>query len=386
MKKTGYVIAKNKGMSEFFTSSSAYDRPRWVSINEATTYPTAELADLASKKLYKSSGAYEARVVPVQNLIEARGRDMSFSEQPYDDSDPTGVMPDGATGGVGDEMDAAGNDKMVAKDQGSDPSIDPEADAEIGLADEEHPDDAEDVGDIEDMVDQRLGDDDMVDDEGMPLDDDSTVGVPGEDDEIEGAPELGFDEDQPIEGEETARLHPEEVKMMTRGRGMTESATMPKKPPLDTKPSENKTTADKMKTTPEIKFKDPATVADKPDTDLTTTGAQAHEEKIEVPANVKSELNAAIAEFEKAAKFANTRDDAKAAFCMTVAEAFKTLRDYLDIGTVESMKLAQVHMMSWMNPITNHLPTAVQKFVMMGGRKPTLKDLFDSKREDKKGV
>ena len=381
MKKTGYVIAKNKGLSEFFTSSSAYDRPRWVSVNEATTYPTAELADLASKKLYKSSGAYEARVVPVQNLTEARGRDMSYTEQPYDDSDPEGVMPDG---GVGDEMDAAGNDKMIAKDQGSDPSIDPEADGEIGLADEEHPDDAEDVGDIEDMVDRQLGDEDMVDDEGMPLDD-GTVGMPGEDDEIEGAPEAGFD-DQPIEGEETARLHPEEVRMMRRDRGVTESATLPKKPAADAKPAENSTTANKMKAAPEIKYKDSANVADKPDTDLTTTGSQAHEDKIKVPANIKSELKAAIAEFEKAAKFANTRDDAKASFCMTVAEAFKELLDYLELGTVESMKLAQVHMMSWMNPITNHLPTAVQKFVMMGGRKPTLKDLFDSKREDKKGV
>ncbi len=356
MKKTGYVIAKNKGLNEFFTSSSAYDRPRWVSITEATTYPTAELADLASKKLYKSSGAYEARVVPVQNLAEARGRDMSYTEQPYDDSDPEGVMPDGEMGAVGDEMDASGEDKMVAKDQGSDPSIDPEADGEIGLADEEHPDDAEDVGDIEDMVDQQLGDDEMVDDEGMPLDD-GTVGMPGEDDEIEGAPELGFDD----EPSDEHAFDP----AVARRRGMTESVD----------------TAKQVKPTPVTKYKDTS-----PAIDATPTVDQAHEEKIKVPANVKSELKAAIAEFEKAAKFANTRDDAKAQFCMTVVEAFKELLEYLDLGTVESMKLAQVHMMSWMNPITNHLPVAVQKFVMMGGRKPTLKDLFDSKREDKKGV
>lgn len=375
MKKTGYVIAKNKGLNEFFTASSAYDRPRWVSLAEATTYPTAELAERASTKLYKSSGAYEARTIPVQELMEARGRDMSYSEQPFDDSDPSGIMPDGA---VGDEMDATGNEDMVAAQQGADPSFDPEADDEIGLA-TDRPDDEEDQGDIENMVDRELGDEDMADDDG-------TVGMPGEDDEIEGLPNAGFDEDQPIEGEETARLHPEEVRMMNKHRGMTESATMPKKPAADAKPSENATTANKMKAVPEIKYKDAANVADKPDTDLTKTGAEAHEDKIKVPANIKSELKAAIAEFEKAAKFANTRDDTKAAFCMTVAEAFKTLLDYLDIGTVESMKLAQVHMASWMNPITTHLPTAVQKFVLMGGRKPTLKDLFDSKREDKRGV
>lgn len=353
MKNTGYVIAKNKGLSEFFTSSSAYDRPRWVSITEATTYPTAELADLASKKLYKSSGSYEARVVPVQAITEARTRDMSFAEQPYDDSDPAGAMPDGESGGVGDEMDAAGNDKMVAKDQGSDPSIDPEADDEIGLADEEHPDDAEDVGDIEDMVDQQLGDDEMVDDEGMPLDD-GTVGMPGEDDEIDGVPSAEFDEELP---DELAEPRP-------RSRGMTEAVD----------------TANQVKAAPTVKYKDPS-----PAVDASPTVDQAHEEKIKVPANVKSELKAAIAEFEKAAKFANTRDDTKASFCMTVVAAFTELQDYLDMGTVESMKLAQIHMMSWMNPITNHLPVAVQKFVMMGGRKPSLKDLFDSKREDRKG-
>lgn len=365
MNSTGYAIAKNKGLSEFFTSSSAYDRPRWVPITEATTYPTAELADLASKKLYKSSGAYEARVVPIQSLTEARRRDVSVAEQPYNDTDPASLAPGGELGSIGDEMDAADNDEMVAKDQGSDPSLDPEADDEIGLADEEHPDDAEDVGDIEDMVDQQLGDDEMVDDEGMPL----AAGLPGDDSEIDDSPDLDFVGDAP-------RRRPR----------MTESVYTSKKSAVDAKPTENKTTANMMKATQEIKFKDPATIADKPDTELTKTGAEAHEDKIKVPANIKSELKAAIAEFEKAAKFANTRDDTKASFCMTVAEAFKELLDYLELGTVESMKLAQVHMMSWMNPITNHLPDAVKKFVMMGGRKPTLKDLFDSKREYKRGV
>lgn len=367
MKKTGYVIAKNKGLSEFFTSSSAYDRPRWVSIAESTTYPTAELAERATTKLYKSSGAYEARAVSIQELTEARGRDMSYTEPPYDDSDPSGEMPDGELGGeMPDGED--GINKMVAKDQGSDPSIDPEADDELGLADEEHPDDAEDQGDIEDMVDQDLGDEDMG-------------GMPGED---EGLPEPGFDEeDLETDGNE---YDEDPTNQPPRRPGVMESATMPKKPAADAKPTENKTTANKMKSTPEIKYTNPANISDKPDTDLTKSGAEAHEDKIKVPATVTKELKAAIAEFEKTAKFANTRDDAKAQFCMTVVEAFKELLDYLEIGTVESMKLAQVHMMSWMNPITNHLPVAVQKFVMMGGRKPTLKDLFDSKRENKRGI
>lgn len=330
MKNTGYVIAKNKGLTEFFTSSSAYDRPRWVSLEEATSYPTAELAQAASTKLYKSSGSYEARMVSVQELTEARGRDMAYAEQPYDDSDESGIMPDGATGD---------DEGMVAKQQGADPTVDPEADDEFGLADETRPDDTEDQADIEDLVNAELGDEsapseEMPDDEGS-LDDE--FAEPSANDEMG-----DLDADAELDGPDELEPRP----------GVTESVKAMSV--VDTGP-------------------EPCV-------------ANPHEEKVKVPASIKSELKKAIAEFEKAAKFANTRNDAKATFCMTVAEAFQTLLDYLDVGTVESMKLAQIHMMSWMNPITNHLPVAVQQFVMMGGRKPSLKDLFDSKRESRKGV
>lgn len=358
MNKAGYVIAKNKGLTEFFTSSSAYDRPRWVSLSEATTYPTAELAERASTKLYKSSSSYAARVVSVSQLQEARGRDMSYAEQPYDDSDPSGIMPDGATGDEGMDVDvsmADGKGEMTASKQGNDPSIDPEADDEMGLADMDRPDDEEDTADIENMVDRDLGDEDL---------DDSTVGMPGEDEDIEGLPDAGFDETEPDFATPPVR----------------ESATMPKKPPVDGKPVENSTTANKMKKVPEIDYKDPTNKADKPATDLTKATAEPHEDKVKVPANVMKELRDVISEFERAAKFANTRDDAKAEFCMTVVEAFRELEEYLKIGNVESLKLAQVHYTSLMNAISNHLPEAVKKFIMMGGRKPTLKDLFDSKR------
>lgn len=321
MKNTGYVIAKNKGMTEFFTSSSAYDRPRWVSLAEATTYPTAEMAQTASTKLYKSSGSYEARFVSVQELREALGRNMSYAEQPYDDNDPEGIMPDGEVD-AGDEDD----DKMVAKQQGADPSIDPDADDEVGL-ETDRPEDDIDQGEVEDMVDQQLGDDDMIDD--------PTVGMPGEDDELDDLPDVGFDEEDP---EADPRL------------GVTESVD-------------------------ELSVEEIG-----PDPDVATP----HEEKVSVPANVKKDLKAAIANFEKQAKFANTRDDARASFCMTVAEAFSTLLELLDRGTVESIKLAQIQLTSWMNPITTQLPSSVYKFVLMGGKKASLKDLFDSKRESRK--
>ena len=370
MKNAGYVIAKNKALGEFFTSSSAYDRPKWVPITEATVYPTAELADLASKKLYKSSGAYEARMVSV---VEARGRDMSYQEPAFPDDDGSGDMD---VDGVSSE-----EKQMVANIQGDDPSFDPEADDEMGLADEEDPDDA----DLENTIDVKLGNASDAE-----FEDDGTVGMAGEEDPVD-APDVGFDEDEDdesdyyVRGGEPNRYealpHPSEYQ--TR---IGESTTMPKKPALDAKPSENKTTANTMKATPVIDYKDPSRKADKPDTDLTKSGAEPHEDSVKVPASIKSELKAVIAEFDKTAKFANTRNDTKASFCMTVVEAFQELLDYLNVGTVESIKLAQIHMAGLMNPISSHLPPTVVKFILAGGRKPSLKDLFDSKHTTTKGL
>lgn len=371
MKKTGYVIAKNKSLQEFFIASSAYDRPRWVPLAEATVYPTADIAQTASTKLYKSSGSYEARLASYAELVEAMGRD--------DAPAFPGEEPQSIGAPVADEVpndQAADEDKMTAQSQGGE---DPDADAEMGMSDEDL-DDEEDQGDIEGMVDSELGNE---------PEDDGTVGMPGEDDSIEGAPEAGFDETDidfsSDENEENAQLRPEEVRLMNRGLnrpGVTESATMPKKPAKDAQPSENKTTANTMATVPEIDFKQQV----KPDTDFTKVTAEPHENKIAVPASIKAELKAVIAEHEKSAKFSNTRDDNKASFCMTVVEAFKELLDLLDIGTVESLKQAQLHMASLMSPISTLLPDSVKKFILLGGRKPSLKDLFDSKRESKKGA
>lgn len=340
MKKTGYVIAKNKSLLEFFTASSAYDRPKWVTVNEATAYPTAELAQTAATKLYKSSGAYEARIIAVQHLQEARGRDMSYTEQPYDDSDESDIMPDGAIGGA-EGTEARSAPTMTAKVQGDAES--PEADDQ-GMVDPDHPsdddedhDDEQDREDIETDVNASLGDDDMSAEphatdepsvDQMDDEDDGTVGMPGEDEPVD-APAAGFDEDEP-DFEAPPAKRP----------GVAESAEV--------------------------------TVAD------------ASDKKIKVPAGVKSDLKAAIAEFEKSSKFANTRDDDKATFCMTVAEAFSELLTYLEDGTVDSIKRAQIHMAGLMSPIANHLPESVKRFVLSGGRTPTLKDFFELKRDAKK--
>src|SRR5512139_767142 len=141
MKKTGYVIAKNKSLQEFFVASSAYDRPRWVPLAEATVYPTADIAQTASTKLYKSSGAYEARLASYADLMEAFGSEKQSVGAPVADEVPNDQVTD-------DE------DQMVAQVQGVE---DVGADAEVDVNSDEDLNDEEDQTDIETMVDRELG-------------------------------------------------------------------------------------------------------------------------------------------------------------------------------------------------------------------------------------
>jgi hypothetical protein len=344
MKTQGYVIARNRGRDQFFTSSSAYDRPKWIPLAEATVYLTAELAQTAFTKLARS-GAYECRIVPVKEAFEFQMPD----EAPQDPNAETDQME------VDIVPDGEGESEMVAADQTGEPELPGDEGSEL---DDEDADDQE----VLDMVDAAL------------------TGEEPPADEVGDLGDLGTDELD-------SRMSPEGAALAQRlpagRRGMAESA-MPSKPPLDAVTPGNKTTVLDLKKPDTIKYKDPAYVADKPDTDLCNSGAHPHEEKCKVPAEVISDLKACIAEFSKEAEVKNTHDDTRASFCMTVASAFEQLLQDLELGTVAGVKQAQIHMTSYMNPITAHLPQSVQKFIYMGGRKPTLKDLFDTKREERK--
>lgn len=81
-----YAIAKNRGLNAFFTKSSSYDRPQWVAESDASTFLTAELAETAARKLYKH-GAYEARVVALQEAIEIELPDDEVDVQSPEDGD-----------------------------------------------------------------------------------------------------------------------------------------------------------------------------------------------------------------------------------------------------------------------------------------------------------
>ena len=323
MSKTGYLIARNRKNDEYFTSSSAYDRPRWTPVAEATVYATAELAQNAIKKLLRY-GAYEARVLSLQEAIELE-------------------MPD-------EKMPPAAGDMPPMDGEELPPEDDP--DAEMVAMDQDEPcemcdhcpctcDDDEDG--VDDIVDAKLSGEELppMDGEELPVDGEELPPMDGE--------------ELPVDGEEDPLLPP-----------VRESAGLSTKAEL-------------------IKFKNPGVDhSAKPGVETSQPGD--HDEKCSVPAEVMSDLQKAIDEMVKCAEMSNTRDDTKASFCMTVAEAMKTLKDKLAQGTVGGVKAAQIEMTSWMNAITMHVPVSVQKFIYMGGRKPTLKDMFDDKRSTQKAL
>ena len=87
------------------------------------------------------------------------------------------------------------------------------------------------------------------------------------------------------------------------------------------------------------------------------------DEKVSVPANAKSELASVIATYQKEAKDYNERDDARASFALTFVSAASEIAELLAIGTVGSIKQAQVRFGALMSPIAALFPAATIKFI-----------------------
>lgn len=310
MKNQGYVIARNRARNEFFTASSAYDRPQWKPVAEATVYPTAELAQSAVVRLAKH-GAYEARLMHVSETFE-------FELPPQDGGEPEQMEVDMMPGKDGDV-------EMVAQTQEEPCDVCTHCPCTCD-------------GDTD-------GVDDIVDAEVM--------GDEASDAALMGASDLD--------------------RLAAR---IGESATMPAKPQADGTPAPNNKTAVDLKAPEVIKYKDASA---EHEAESSQPGMK-HDDKVKVPPEVLSDLQKVIDEFAKCADTNSSRNDDKASFCMTVTDAFTEVKELISQGTVESVKAAQIKVTAMMNPISAYLPVSVQKFIHMGGRKPSLKDLFDAKR------
>lgn len=301
MKQTGYLIENLLNKKHYFTSTSSYDRPRWVEANQASVYETADSAERAMKNMIKY-GVNSVRLVNLSELAIA---------QPH--------------------MDLPQEDEMVAQDQ---------ADAPV----------------------------------------DSEYRTDIQSDEHQEGDEIDIDELQPEENEEITN----KSSGLVRGHSVSYKGVKYVVVGDDGNGTLQVAQADAPTKIIRVNASELLPVSESTTIDSPATKGEdivgAPDEKISVPANVKSGLDAVIQKYSNEAKTFAGRDDVRASFAMTITDAAAQLKELISIGTVESIKQAQIVYSTYMNAITTNFPAEVIKFITSGGRKPTLRDLFDSKR------
>ncbi len=346
MKKQGYLTAQNKGVSAFFTSSSAYDRPYWTSLTEATVYPTAEIAQNALSKLL-ANGAYSAR------LVEAASMQFEFPDEgPNKDQKPITRTTDDLP--------------FDTSNLGQNPL---------------------DLNQSEDDLNQEPAEDEMT--AGQDLEDE--INLDDDEIELEDGSELG---EEPIdsnfppqdqENNEQSFMSPMERKMMQgrrpvmpNGNGpVRESFSIPKAGQTNSPADDNTTIATDLKSPEKVKFKQD--LRNDRDTNYAADIEPLYKD-VKVPANVMSAIKDSIDTFNKAADFNNGRDDSQASLALTVVDALEMIRDSLEQGTHEGLKQAQIKITTLMNPITTNFPPELMDYLYKSGRQPlSLKNAFYDK-------
>ncbi len=372
--KTGYLIAQNNTRTTFFTSSSAYDKPKFVPVTEATNYPTAEIAHIALTKLYKN-GIYSAK------LVEAVSMQFDFPDEGPNKNQPSITQ-------------TSGEEDMTAGQLSGDPEEDlnDDGDDEIEMGDDFDREFDED--DDQNQEEQSITSDERNPHDIGQWDQDYNIGQFGDDHNIgQWDQDYNYGQVDNVDKEENEQSFttPIETQMMQgrrskypNGQGpMRESVNMPKRPSLDAKPSENKNTALDTKKAKLIKFKQ---TAGTPNDVNYSQDIEPSYTKINVPKNVMRAIAASIKTFDEASEFNNGRDDAMASMALTISSALRELKACLDLGTQEGLTQAQIKITTYMNPITTNLPPEIFDYLSKAGRQPTsLKNMFYSEWDKKKG-
>ena len=368
MATQGYVIAKSQSTQQYFTSRSSYDRPSWIALDEATVYATAEIAQAAVTKLFKK-GSFAATVKPLAELALP----ITNLSPIHQDSIPTNNVT------AKDHMnvcDTCSHEPCTCESEGDDTlEVDGQ---EVTLKTESSDNDAicrSCSGSGEGMHDgtrcmtckgsgvdphsrEDNEDDERVDEAGLPTTNDwSGPHETPADVKASAVKTLGADAKEAID---YIIKHDDDGHFWKKINKPVEEAEIKVEP---------------------IPVKDPAYVVDANKDAGTTVADGDADAKIKVPAAVLSALKQKHAEFVKCSDPDDTHDDTRSSHCMTVAAALQTIIDDLATNTVTGLKMAQVHMTSFMSPISNHIPSIVVKFIAGGGNTLALKDMYDSKWE-----
>lgn len=353
MTKSGFVISKSRARAAFFSASSSYDNPKWMSVNEATVYQTETSADKALSSLYKH-GAYEAFCMPISEAFGREDEVLPVDNEPADE-----VMQSQDTQEVCPQCDHEPCSCEDGEDDDLDINVDQEVDdAAVKLS---RQDEEVSVSAKRFVTGQPV----MYKDKSYVVSDDSGNGV------VILTPVAGSDDTRPIRAQASH--------VTADSLSVRESADIPvRSTPDNAKSSDNGKTALDMPKPETIKYDD---ISD--EFNLSDTGVMAgHEDSIKVPSNVLTDLRAKITELQK--QLDNSSDDAQSSFLMTTIDAFEELHKQISLKTGAGIKQAQIYLMTLMNAITMHLPASTSKFITNGGRSPSLADRFADAWQAKK--
>lgn len=302
-----FVIAEKKAVKAFFTSTSSYSRPKWIALDEATKYFTADAADRAVRLLWKN-GSYSAQIIPLDEAM-----DITFGPE------------------------------RRASEMGQDQDFDSDYDSEID--------------DIESEIDEPIGeptdseiDDECCDDSGSPEVTTFTI--------IRSDAPAPNDEDDSDELDDGLPADFDDLE-----------------DDLEDEHSDETDDLESVDDDEQDEFRRPAV---RESADVEQIKSDKVEEKIKLPADLRKKMTDVASSCEKEAKAYEQRDENRASFCRTVANAVKDILADIDQGTPEGFKSAQLYIAGLMSPIQHKLPSDAVTFIMRGGSKPTLGDIFAS--------
>jgi len=432
--KTGYVIAQHKNATSYFTTTSSYDRPRWIPISEASVYQTAEIAQQAISKLWKN-GAYSAKLIPISEIYnepnapippdmgeeeddyKESNSQSEFGDEQYDDEDE----PEMKAGLLDDEDD----EDEISLDDDEIESIDDEydTDEDIPFTDDEQEDyqinkrgrEMSKSRDLEDfdsasryeeneqsfmspleknMMKNRRSyyptgngpvkegiNPNMRNIQGnIPLKKKSGsggrsgVGNPG--------PQKVSDE----EVREMRRMHERgqisKAAICAKWRNLTEKTIdnilnyetrNSAKCEIDYKDKSKKVTEDNKTTATNLPK--PQKIKYKqqlgdPNDVDFTKGIGPLHNPNKTPTNIIKDLKDCIKEFQKVSDYNNGKDDQQASMAMTIVSALEDILTDLQQDTFEGLRAAQTRITTYMNPITSHFPPSVIDYLYKSGRQP----------------
>lgn len=114
--------------------------------------------------------------------------------------------------------------------------------------------------------------------------------------------------------------------------------------------------------------------------------SETQEAEVKVPNDIKQELKDTIEAFRNEAERLEQRGGSTAAynreFYNNTAEAFEDLLGYLELGTIEGIKGAQIYASKLMGPMLHKIPTNTWKFIQRGGINQSLKSYMGQVHDD----